>query len=70
MLGYITPEKAKKFGFTHYGTRLGIPVYLTDSNEPVVSVKWAPMNFVLDVGEAIVQLSKPDSFQFVVKGKL
>ncbi len=70
MLGYITPEKAKKFGFTHYGTRLGIPVYMTDSDEPTVCVKWTPMNIVLDLGEAIVQLSKPDSFEFIVKGEL
>lgn len=47
MLGYMTKQEAKDFGFTHAGNYYFIPVYVGHDPELgfCVAAKWLPFDF-------------------------
>lgn len=83
MFGWRSAEDAKTLGFTHHGSYYGIPIYLgfkgepSSDDAPLVAVKWAPMDLVLDLFTVLEDTFRPimfpDSepcFQFKVGPKL
>lgn len=55
MLGYMTEKQALKHGFSHHGSYYGIPIWIggIESGGPMVAVKWAPFDFLMDVASVI-----------------
>jgi len=75
MMGYMTVEQAKSYGFTHHGRYYGIPLWVgfTEDDMPIVATKWAPLepvmtvlHFVEGVVRAIAFPNDPPCFQFQV----
>jgi hypothetical protein len=53
MLGYMTKREAKVCGFTHHGSYFGIPLWMTDEEEPMVATKFEWMWPLMDVFHVI-----------------
>lgn len=47
MLGYMGKSEALAIGFTHQGRYYGIPLWITDSQRPMIVAKWAPMEVLI-----------------------
>lgn len=47
MFGFMTKDEALKAGFTHHGSYYGIPLWITDSETPMVATKWEPLEYVM-----------------------
>jgi len=79
MLGYMTKQEAKDFGFTHTGNYYFIPIYVCQDPELgfCVAVKWFPFDFLMPVVTFIeivmwkISFRKGDpQFEFRVTGEL
>lgn len=53
MIKRITKKEALDHGFTHHGSYFGIPMWMTDSESPLVTVKFSCMNVVFDMADQI-----------------
>lgn len=49
----ITKEQALEIGFTHHGSYFGIPLWMTDSEQPFITVKFSCMNSTFDMANQI-----------------
>jgi hypothetical protein len=47
MLGYMGKQEAKAIGFTHQGRYFGIPLWITNSQRPMIVAKWYPMELMV-----------------------
>jgi hypothetical protein len=47
MFGYMDQNKAIQVGFTHQGKYYGIPLWITDSQRPMIVAKWYPMEHII-----------------------
>lgn len=85
MFGWRSADAAKTLGFTHHGSYFGIPLYLGFSGEPgadpedapMVAVKWAPLEWVMDIFtsiegalDALMFPDDPPVFRFKVGARL
>lgn len=59
MLGYTNAEKAQSMGFSHHASFYGIPIWIGElhTDQPIVMVKWSPMNLLMDLFELIEIIS-------------
>ena len=63
MLGYMSPDEARKLGFTHHGRYFGIPLWIGDPDgNCLVAVKWSPLNWVMDLFHGIEDLVRAIAF--------
>lgn len=42
-------HQAKAVGFTHQGKYFGIPLWITDSQRPMIVAKWYPMESIISL---------------------
>lgn len=47
MLGYMGKSQALAVGLTHQGRYYGIPLWITNSQRPMVVAKWAPLEVLI-----------------------
>lgn len=70
MFHYMNTEEACNYGFTHYGSFYGIPVYLTEGGTPMISVKFGLMEYVMDFAEIVKNCLNIEGVEIKYKGKL
>ncbi len=70
MFKYMSASTAKGYGFTHYGSFYGIPVYLTEGDNPMISVKIGFMEYIMDLAEIVKNGLGVQGAHVVYKGKL
>lgn len=56
---YTTEKKAKQYGFTHHGRYYGVPVWIALSDEPTVTAKFAPFNYLVELFSYMEELLSP-----------
>lgn len=47
MLGYMTKNEAKSYGFTHHGSYYGIPCWIAPNKGFMVATKWGPAEYLM-----------------------
>ena len=55
LIGYMTAKQAIADGFTHHGAMYGFPCWVgdPDGGAPMVATKWAPVEWLIDLGHWI-----------------
>lgn len=77
-LGFMTKHEALSEGFTHHGSYYGIPLWMTETDEPMICPKHILLEPVMDLFIAIEMFLFPlvhgedadPVFRFVIKSKI
>ncbi len=67
---YMSKEEAKSHGFTHYGSFYSIPVYLTEGDNPMISVKFGLAEYLMDFAEIVKNCLGIQGAHIIYKGTI
>ena len=77
MFGFISRQQALAEGFTHHGSYYGIPIWITEAEEPMVCAKWMFGEWLITVAahiEGFIYVAfmpgVEPMFTFLYKGKI
>lgn len=54
--GFMTKAEALALGFTNHGRMFSVPIWVTDTDEPMVATKFAPAEIWLTICTFAVQI--------------